>query len=107
MTYPVSLKEKGSDLTICFSSERAGHVVIPFGRFGTGEYKNDWTSALCPKWEPYIPPKETETVYEWMYKNSHGSWDILPTLLTEEQIKIELITFKYKKTGREFQVEKN
>jgi hypothetical protein len=53
-----------------------------------------------------LKPKSAKTVYEWLYKTNFTSdWEISPVLKSEEEAKDFFDKCKYKKTGREFEVE--
>jgi hypothetical protein len=69
----------------------------------------DWVEEPDPDWYVYtqyrIKPITT-TVYEWMYKhNSNDNWFIAAMIMSEERAKVELSNYKYRKTGRSWEVE--
>jgi hypothetical protein len=69
----------------------------------------DWVDEPDPDWYVYtqyrIKPITT-TVYEWMYKhNSNDNWFIAAMIMSEERAKVELSNYKYRKTGRSWEVE--
>jgi hypothetical protein len=71
--------------------------------------RGDWVVDTDPDWYEDIQYRikpNTKTVYEWLYKtNFTSNWEISPVLKSEEEAKDFFDRCKYKKTGREFEVE--
>ena len=50
---------------------------------------------------------EEVELFEYIYKNLFGEWVTMWRLYTEEEIKVKLKDYEYKKTGRSFKVQKD
>ena len=54
-----------------------------------------------------IEEVEEVELFEYIYKNLFGEWVTMWRLYTEEEIKVKLKDYEYRKTGRSFKVPKD